>query len=70
MLCFEAASCHCYTIREGEWASQEGKKGRYGQEAENKARRKLDRKEIEGKKGITVLQVFKGALILRKKVLF
>lgn len=43
---------------------------RYGQEAEKKARRKQDRKEIEGKKGTTVLQVLKGALIIRKKVLF
>lgn len=61
MLCFEAASCHCYTIREGEWGSHRRKEGRYGQEGENKAQKKLDREELE-KKGDNSAASLKGAL--------
>lgn len=61
MLCFEAASCHCYTIREGEWASHR-RKARYGQKGENKAQKKLDREELE-KKGDNSTASLRGVLI-------
>lgn len=56
MLCFEAASCHCYTIREGGWASQRRKDAKREEKAQKKPHREVE------KKGDKSAASLKGAL--------